>query len=218
MRRFADVLVDLDGTVTDPFEGIAASICYALKSMGVEPPSEDELRSAIGPPLRQSFGRFLATNDATRTDEAVKLYRERYAVTGLFENRVYPGLFEMLANLNAAGLRLFVATSKPTVFARRIIDHFSLAGFFASVYGAELDGRFDDKRDLLRHILDAESLGVSHTVVVGDRSHDVVAARAHGLCAVGVTWGYGSRKELQEAGADVICDNPSEVVSFLTKL
>lgn len=217
MRRFANVLLDLDGTLTDPFEGIAASICYATKFLGLESPTEDGLKQAIGPPLRQSFVKFLATADAVRIDEALRLYRERYSAVGLLENHVYPGVPEMLEDLKASGICMFVATSKPFPFARRIVDHFGLAKYFGGVYGAELDGRFDSKRDLLRFVLDSEGLDPRSTAMVGDRSHDMLAAKAHNLCAVGVTWGYGSREELQQSGADVMCSGPGEVVRFLAE-
>lgn len=215
MPRFDSVLFDLDGTLTDPFEGIAASICHAMKRLGHEPPSEDELKSAIGPPLRQSLGRFLHTDDTTRMAEALNLYRERYSITGLFENRVYPGVLEMLGSLNASGFRLFVATSKPASFARRIIDRFEMAQYFQGVYGAELNGALENKRDLLRFLLDSERLDASSAVMVGDRSQDMAGAKANSLCTVGVLWGYGSREELRESGADAIFGSPSEVVRFV---
>ena len=215
MPRFDNVLFDLDGTLTDPFEGIAASICHAMKSLGHEPPSESELKSAIGPPLRQSFGKFLHTDDTDRMAEALRLYRERYSVTGLFENRVYPGVLEMLESLKLAGMRLFVATSKPSPFARRIVDRFDMASYFQGVHGAELNGALESKNDLLRFLLDTEGLEARRTVMVGDRSHDMVGAKANKVCGVGVMWGYGSREELLDSAADVICDSPTEVVGFL---
>ena len=130
MSRFINVLLDLDGTLTDPFEGIAGCIQHAMNCMGLAPLPEDELKGVIGPPLRQGFSKFLATQDTSRIENAMRFYRERYSVTGLFENRVYPGVPEMLAKLNAAGCRLFVATSKPSAFARRIIQHFDLERYF----------------------------------------------------------------------------------------
>jgi phosphoglycolate phosphatase len=184
--------------------------------MGLEPPPEDDLRGAIGPPLRQTFGRLLATDDASRIEEAMRLYRERFSVAGLFENRVYPGLPDMLANLGKAGCRLFVATSKPSVYAQQIVHHFDLAKYFVGVYGSELDGARENKGDLLRFLLEEECLGTNSTAMVGDRGHDMLAAKAHSLCAVGVTWGYGSPNELNDAGADVVCNHPTEVGSFLT--
>ena len=218
MPRFTNVLMDLDGTLTDPFEGIAASIRYAMNSLDLASPCEDDLRRAIGPPLRQTFGNLLATKEVNRIEEALRLYRERYSVTGLLENYVYPGVSEMLANLNTAGCRLFVATSKPSVYAQKIVDHFELTKYFVAVYGSDFDGRLENKADLIRYLLDSEHLDARDTVMVGDRGHDIIGAKAHGLCAIGVTWGYGSRKELEDARADVICSSPTEVFRFLTVL
>ena len=217
MSRFANVLLDLDGTLTDPFDGIAASIRHAMKCMGLGPPPKEALKGAIGPPLRQAFSKFLATQDASRIENAMRFYRERYSVTGLFENRVYPDVPEMLANLNKAGCRLFVATSKPSVYARPIVQHFDLAQYFVNICGSELDGRLENKVALLRFVLDTEGLDQRKTAMVGDRAQDILAAKAHNLCAVGVTWGYGSRNELQDAGADLMCNSPRNVVSFLTE-
>lgn len=208
--------MDLDGTLTDPSEGIAASLRYALGKMGMDPPSEEVLRHAVGPPLRETFTQMLGTTDPKRIDQAVRLYRERYSVAGLLENRVYPGLPEMLARLNAAGCRLFVATAKPSIYAKRIVDHFGLAEHFVETYGSELDGSLEDKSELIRFILDREGLDPRHTAMVGDRSHDVVAAKANSVYAVGVCWGYGSHEELQAAGADLICSSQKEVLRFLT--
>jgi len=215
VSRFANVLLDLDGTLTDPFEGIAASIRHAMKCMGLGSPSENDLKGAIGPPLRKGFSKFLATQDASRIENAMRFYRERYSVSGLFENRVYPGVPQMLTQLNAAGCRLFVATSKPAVFAQRVIQHFDMEQYFVRVYGSELDGRLDNKVALLALVLDREALDPRKTAMVGDRAQDALAAKAHNLCAVGITWGYGSQNELQEAGADVLCNTPSEVVRSL---
>ena len=215
MSRFANVLLDLDGTLTDPFEGIAASIRHAMKCMGLGSPSENDLKGALGPPLRKGFSKFLATQDTSRIEKAMRFYRERYSVSGLFENRVYPGVPQMLTQLNAAGCRLFVATSKPAVFAQRVIQHFDMEQYFVRVYGSELDGRLDNKVALLALVLDREALDPRKTAMVGDRAQDALAAKAHNLCAVGITWGYGSQNELQEAGADVLCNTPSEVVRSL---
>ncbi len=215
MSRFANVLLDLDGTLTDPFDGVAASIRHAMKCMGLGPAPEEKLKGAIGPPLRQTFSKLLATQDASRIETAMRLYREQYSVTGLFENHVYPDVPEMLAKLNTAGCRLFVATSKPAIYADQIVQYFDLTRYFVSIYGSELDGRLENKTALLRFVLDREDLDERNTAMVGDRAQDILAAKAHNLRAVGVTWGHGSRNELQDAGADVICHSPSDVVSFL---
>jgi phosphoglycolate phosphatase len=215
--RFKNVLLDLDGTVTDPFDGIAGCIRHAIRGLGLVPPADEDLRSAVGPPLRQSFARILGNYDAGRIDEAMRLYRERFSLSGLYENRVYAGVPEMLAKLEGAGCALFIATTKPRIFAQRIIDHFALTKYFAGIYGSELDGAYENKSDLLRFLLDTECLDASVTAMVGDRSHDMIPAKEHGLYAVGAAWGYGAKQELKEAGADVICNNPAEVVRYLTK-
>jgi phosphoglycolate phosphatase len=160
----------------------------------------------------------LATDDAPRIEEALRIYRKRYGVIGLLENRVYAGLPGMLADLKVAGCQLFIATSKPSLYAQKIIRHFGLTEYFAAVYGSELNGSRENKGDLLRFLLDSECLDSRRSAMVGDRSHDMLAAKIHGLCAAGVTWGYGSRQELKDAGADAICASPGEVVRFLTQV
>ena len=144
----------------------------------------------------------------------MSLYREPFSVTGLFENDVYAGVPEMLAALRAMRHTLYIATSKPRVYAERIVEHFSLAPYFAGVYGSELDGRFDNKGELLAHLVRHEALSPATTVMVGDRSHDIVAAKQNGLRSIGVTYGYGSYDELVQAGADRICHSPADIVAY----
>jgi phosphoglycolate phosphatase len=180
--------------------GITRSVVHALGALGRPAPSEAVLRHSIGPPLRETFAEMLETTDAALVERAVVLYRERYSTVGLFENEVYPGVSEALARFRSAGHRMWVVTSKPHVFARRILEHFDLLHFFAGVYGCELDGAFSDKGDLIAHALATEALVASDTWMIGDRMHDVRGAKRNGLTAVGVLWGYGSEEELREAG------------------
>jgi len=212
------ILFDLDGTLTDPFEGITRSIRHALVALGVEAPTQPELRWCIGPPLRVSFPKLLGTDDVTRVEAAVTAYRERYGTVGLFENVRYEGVPEMLRALRDEGRRLFVATSKPRVVAERIVAHFELASHFERVYGAELDGRFDHKDALLAHLLDTEQLAPEGVLMVGDREHDVRGAGANGVRALGVTYGYGSLAELTQAGAVATVDRPADVVAAVRAL
>jgi phosphoglycolate phosphatase len=209
------ILFDLDGTLTDPREGITRCIAHALEGMGREAPPLHELHFAIGPPLRASFARLLGDAERAGVERAVALYRERFADVGLFENAPYEGIAETLAALRASGARLFVATSKPLVYAERIVRHFGLDPHFEAVHGCELDGTREDKRDLLAHLLPHHGLAAARTVMVGDRGADMVAARHHGLRAVGALWGYGSREELVEAGAHVLCEGPRELRTTL---
>ncbi|HVT11683.1 MAG TPA: HAD family hydrolase [Fimbriimonadaceae bacterium] len=210
------VLFDLDGTLTDPAEGILGSVAYALRKMGVQPPAHEEMRWVIGPPLQGSLAKLLRTEDDARSAECLAFYRERFGEVGLFENELYEGVPEMLGELRRHGRRLFVATSKPTVFTNRILDHFEIAGFFDGAYGSELDGRRADKGELLRYIVGQEGLDAEGTVMVGDRRHDVEGARANGLPCIGVLYGYGSEAELREAGAHALADSPASVVKHLS--
>jgi phosphoglycolate phosphatase len=203
------VLFDLDGTLTDPREGITRCIAHALARMGVEPPPLDALTFAIGPPLRDSLATLLGTRERAAVERALALYRERFADVGLFENAPYDGIAEALAAIRATGARLFVATSKPLVYAERIVRHFGLDPHFVAVHGCELDGTREDKRDLLAHLLPHHGVESSEAIMIGDRGVDMRAARHHGVHALGVLWGYGSAEELQAAGAHALCDRPA---------
>jgi phosphoglycolate phosphatase len=209
---------DLDGTLTDPRPGFVRSIRHALDRLGRSCPTEDVLASFIGPPLRGTFAAVLETRDGALIEAAMALYRERYVEVGLYENGVYAGVREMLAAAHGQAAALFVATAKPRVYAERIVEHFGLQGYFAGVYGAELGGRFDAKADLLAHLLATERLRADEAVMVGDRALDVVAARANGMRAVGILWGYGSEAELDGAGADAVCPAPADLPRCLRAL
>jgi phosphoglycolate phosphatase len=202
-------LFDLDGTLTDPVIGITRSVQYALEKLGRPVPEADALRWMIGPPLLASFAKILGDERAAL--DALRFYRERFSDVGLFENEVYAGIPALLTRLTAGGVRLFVATSKPHVFARRILAHFDLLRFFAAVHGSELDNRNADKRDLLAHVLATEGIDPTTAVMIGDREHDALGARANGIAAIGVTWGYGSREELLAAGVTCLVDSPDEL-------
>ena len=212
MSQYSSVFFDLDGTLTDPREGITRCIQHALEQLGGPSCSQDELTFCIGPPLRESFGLLLQTDDADLIEQALGLYRDRFSTVGLFENTVYPGVREMLEQLQRQ--TVFLATSKPRVYAERILSHFELSGYFEGIYGSELNGRFENKTDLLRHVLTSERLAASSTLMVGDREHDIIGARQNACGAMGVTYGYGSEDELRSAGADHICHSPQEVATF----
>ena len=209
------ILFDLDGTLTDPREGITRSIAYALGRMGVEPPPLADLTFAIGPPLRASLARLIGSESSEAVERTLGFYRERFADVGLFENAVYEGVAETLAALCASGATLFVATSKPRVYAERIIRHFALDAHFVAVHGCELDGTREDKRELLAHLLPHHGLDGTRATMIGDRGADMVAARHHGLRAVGALWGFGSREELEAAGAHACCAGPRELPQVL---
>jgi phosphoglycolate phosphatase len=209
------IFFDLDGTLTDPKPGITRSIQYALQKLDHPTlPTEDELTWCIGPPLRASFVRLLGAE--TSADLAVSYYRERFSDIGLYENGVYDGIGEVLTALRAAGHRLFVATSKPHVFAERIIDHFGLRGHFERVFGSELDGTRVDKSRLLEYALKEASVDPARTLMIGDCSHDMIGAKNNGMKGIGVLYGYGSRDELLQAGAHHVCQTPGAILGCIS--
>ncbi|MEO8385240.1 MAG: HAD hydrolase-like protein [Betaproteobacteria bacterium] len=211
-----NVLLDLDGTLTDPALGITNCIAHALFGLGVAVPPLQELHFAIGPSLRESFATMLATSDTPLVERAMTLYRERFAVTGLFENTLYDGVPEMLAALKAQDHRLILATAKPHVYARRILGHFDILTPFDAIYGSELDGTRQHKGDLLAYLIAREKIDPNTTVMVGDRHHDIDAAHANGCLAIGVTYGYGSAEEL--AHANLLCASPLGIVDAVAKV
>lgn len=209
------LLFDLDGTLTNPETGITRCLAHALERMGREPPPLTELRRFIGPPLWTTFAELLETEDRSVQDQAVAHYRERFGDVGLFENEPYAGIDEALSRLRAAGRRLFVVTSKPTVYAARIVERFGLDAHFENVYGSELSGVNTDKRDLVAHVLAREELSASRTCMIGDRGHDVRGGRVNGTRTMGVLWGFGSEQELRDAGADALAASLDGLVAAL---
>jgi phosphoglycolate phosphatase len=212
------ILFDLDGTLTDPKLGIVNSIQYALEKLDLIPPPIDELLWCIGPPLIDSFARLLNTTDRAKIDLEIDYYRERYATLGIFENLLYPQISEVLTQIRAAGYRTYVATSKPQIYAQKIVEHFELAALFDRVYGSELDGKYSIKGELIAHILTLENLAPDRTVMVGDRSYDTIGAKQNGIYSIGVTYGYGSELELRSCGTDAIIDRPEQIFSILQDL
>jgi phosphoglycolate phosphatase len=211
MNHALTLFFDLDGTLSDPSEGITGSIQHALKCLGRPYPGKSELKQYIGPPLRWTFPRLLGNEDESLIETALFYYRERYANVGLFENEVYPGALELLQKLHDRGHGMYVVTSKPKVYSDRIIRHFGLDRYFIEVYGPELDGRFDEKVELIEFILHERSLDPKRTIMIGDRARDVESGRAHGTHTIGVTYGFGSLEEIAAARPDRICHSPSDI-------
>ncbi len=203
------IFFDLDGTLTDPKEGITRCIQYALERLDAPVPETDDLLWCIGPPLQDSFARLLG--DEARAQEGVALYRERFTDTGLYENDLYAGIPETLQALHEAGNRLFVATSKPHVYASRIVDHFEIDGHFERIFGSELDGTRVDKSDLLAYALAETGAAADECAMIGDREHDMIGAVKNGMFPIGVLYGYGTQEELQAAGAQRLAEAPDEI-------
>lgn len=209
------ILFDLDGTLTDPMVGITKSVQHALKSYGIEEPRLEALTPFIGPPLKDSFMKYYGFLEG-QASQAIERYREYFAVTGIFENQVYEGIPQMLAALREAGKVLLVATSKPEMYAIQILEHFHLKEYFSFVGGASMDEARVKKEDVIAYVLEAaEITNPGEAVMVGDREHDVVGAKKNGIGCVGVLFGYGSRQELEEAGASQIAGTVEELGRIL---
>jgi len=209
----AHIYFDLDGTLTDPYEGITRCILYALDSLGVPHPDEEYLHSCIGPPLYDTFPELVGKD---RTLEAIDLYRERFVDVGWRENEPYEGIIDALRTIHEAGHTLFVATSKPHVHAKKIVDHFGMGQFIDEVYGCELDGTRSNKDELLEYAIARNATAVNRTMV-GDRKHDLIGAIANAMRPIGVSYGYGSVEELRLAGAAEIAGAPLDLPAIILK-
>lgn len=215
MQHYDIILFDLDGTLTDPGLGITNAVAHALHRFGIPVPPRTELYKFIGPPLVDSFMEYYGMTKE-QADTAVVYYREHYRDTGLFENVVYDGIDAMLARLTAAGKTPVLATSKPEVFARRILEHFDLDRYFRFVAGATLDGSLSTKGDVIAHALNlCQPEDLRRVVMVGDRKHDILGAKENGLDSIGVLYGYGDRPELEQAGATYIAPTVAELEALL---
>ncbi len=211
--KYTAVFFDLDGTLTESGTGIIRSFRYAFEKMEMELDPEADLSVVIGPPLAGSFIRFGVP--AERADEAVRKYRERYMTVGKYENEPYPGIRELLAKLKEAGLKLYVATSKPELLAVDILEHFDLAKYFDEIAGASMDGKRGTKEQVIRWLIEKADLKET-AVMVGDTEFDITGAKQTGLDGIGVTWGYGTKESMKEAGADGLADTMDELYTLIT--
>ena len=209
------ILFDLDGTITDPKVGITKSVAFALKSFGINITNLDDLCKFIGPPLKDSFCEYYGFNESD-TDIAITKYREYFSEKGIFENIEYSGIKEMLRELSEQGKTLIIATSKPTVFAVKTLEHFDLIKYFKFVAGSELDGSRSKKSEVITYALSQNNItDFSSIIMVGDREHDIIGAKEVGIKSIGVLYGYGDIKELEKAKADYIVANVKELQSYL---
>jgi len=215
--KYNTILFDLDGTLTNPAEGITTSVAYALDHFGNSYESKKALELFIGPPLREQFMEYCGV-DIDKGEEYVKKYREYYSVKGIYQNEVYDGIEEMLKKLKNDGKRIVLATSKPEKFAKIILDHFNLSQYFDFVAGALMDNTRTNKADVIEFAVNSLKLTDKDSIImVGDRLHDVEGAAKHSIKTVGVTFGFGSREELENAGAYRIADSAQELYDILSE-
>ena len=212
---FDTVLFDLDGTLTDPGEGITKSVEYALKKFDIITQDRCELYKFIGPPLKDSFMKYYGFSEE-KAEQAIAYYREYFRDIGIFENEVYEGVEDMLRTLHNNGKRLVLATSKPEEFAIRILEHFGLKKYFAVAAGASMDSSRSKKGDVIAYAISlCEDFNKDTAVMIGDREHDIIGAKENGLKSIGVLYGYGDENELKTAGADYIVSSPTDILNLI---
>lgn len=210
------LLFDLDGTITDPKEGITKCVQYALSKFDIEEEC-DNLLSFIGPPLTDSFMDFYGF-DKQKAELAIKYYRERYAKIGLFENSAIDGIHEVLEKLKNSGYTLAVATSKPTCFAISICEKYDFSKYFDIIMGSELDGTRTKKSEIIYEVLKQLNAKPEEVVMIGDRKYDIIGAKEVGTASIGVRFGYAEDGELEKAGADFIVGTPNELLSCILEM
>ncbi len=213
--NFTHFFWDLDGTLTRSAQGIINSVRYALESFGIKEADDEKLKLFIGPPLPESFKTFYGFNEE-QIEQGMKKYREFYSEKGIFENSVYEGIAETLKTLKENGKKLYVATSKPEVFMKRILEHYNLAQFFDFAVGADLAESRSEKHKVISFLIEHEKLEEvqksGKILMIGDRKHDILGAHKNGIKVCAVLWGYGSKEEFKEYGADYIIEKPSELI------
>lgn len=218
MRKYEVLLFDLDGTLTESGPGIVNAVEYTLQKYGIEEPDKEKHKRFIGPPLKVSFMKYYGFTEEN-VAEAIAVFRSYYHEKGIYENSAYPGVQQMLADLSEMGYRLAVATSKARPMAEIVIPRFGLADHLEGIYAAEMDGRYNKKSEVIAHAM--EEMGVtdrSKVLMIGDREHDIIGAKACGIDSMGVLYGYGSREELEAAGADYIVDTVEDVTEALRSM
>ena len=216
-QNYQYFFMDLDGTITDPKEGITKSVAYALNYYGIQVENLDTLEKFIGPPLSTSFQEFYGF-DKEKSLEAVEKYREYFKDTGIFENKLYPGMEHLLKTITEQGGKIVLATSKPEVFAKRILDYFHISEYFIFAAGSSLDTSRNKKGDVIRYALESLDISPDEAVMIGDRKHDVIGAKENNMACVGVLFGYGDREELESVGADVIVETVEELEEKMAEL
>ena len=216
-KRYDTILFDLDGTLTDPQEGITKSVQYALRKMGIEVEDRTKLLPFIGPPLMYSFQHFYGlTKEEAR--EAIGYYREYFERDGMYDNRAFDGMADILAMLKAKGKTLLVATSKPTIFADPIVRHYGMGEYFKEIIGASTDGTRTEKGQVIAEALRYTDSPREAILMIGDREHDVIGAREHGIDVLNVGFGYGTAEECEVHRPDYYCETMEDLAEFLSRV
>lgn len=218
MSRIKNIIFDLDGTLADSLTGLKQSILFAIRAQGHDISEEVDIKSLIGPPMNEIFKVLLQPYGDDRINEAIALYRENYQQYGLLKTQLFSGIFSCLSELQQQGFALYIATSKRQRFAETILTNTGIAHFFTAVQGSSENGQLDDKSLLVAHLLQHQNMIAAESVFVGDRADDVIAAKANQLAIAGVQWGYAEPGELAQAGIDIDCHEPHEIVTWVNQL
>ena len=213
----SNIFFDLDGTLADPRESILRSFQFALERLGRPRIADSRILEFIGPPLRLSFEKILSTADKTVIEKAVSLFRKRFSRKGIAEYDIYPGIAELLSDLYRKSYNLRVVTAKPKIYADKIVQQLGLDQWIGDVFGPALDGRFDDKSELVAHIIHNLDIMPNEIAMVGDRREDIMAGKSNGIFTIAVTYGFGSQKEIEDSAPDYICHHPSEIQATLAQ-
>jgi len=211
--NYRNVLFDLDGTLTDPFLGITNSWKHALQKLKIEI-DPNILRTFIGPPLEKTFMEYF-NFDKENTEIGKKYYREYFSEIGIYENKLYEGIENLLKELNERDKTCILATSKPIIFAEKIIKYFNIDKYFKYTVGGNLEGTFNEKEDIIKFIIEKYNLDKLETIMIGDRKYDIIGAKMNGIKSIGVTYGYGSIEELQNENPEYIIDNVEKILEIV---
>ena len=213
--KIKNILFDLDGTIIEPEEGIVNSVSYALNKIGIKENTIGTLKKFIGPPLIDSFQAYYNL-DIQKANKAVNYYREYFSKKGIKENSLYEGIDILLKELHLKKIKLFIATSKPTIFAKRILKDYKIDNLFQQIVGSNLDNTRKDKSEIINYVINENQLSINETVMIGDRCFDIIGANKNGIKSVGVTYGHGNEKELKDAKADYIVNTIKELNQILS--
>jgi phosphoglycolate phosphatase len=212
--KYVNVLFDLDGTLTDPYLGMSNSIKYALNKFNIIEEDADKLKLFIGPPLEKSFPEHYNFSD-NDIKTAIKYYREYFSEKGIYENKLYAGIVDVLKELNIRNKNCVMATSKPQIFAEKIARYFDIHTYFKYIKGSSLDGTLSEKGDIIKCILENYKFNKSETIMIGDRKYDIIGANKNGIDAIGVLYGYGTREELEKENPKYLCNEVVEILRII---
>jgi phosphoglycolate phosphatase len=213
--KYSGILFDLDGTLTDPYPGIRNSIKYSLRKLDIFEENDNKLKLFVGPPLEKSFIKYYCFDKDT-AQKAVEYYREYFSEKGMYENMLYDGIENVLRELNSKNAECMVATSKPCVFAEKILEYFHINIYFKHIVGSSLDGTFIEKEDIIKHIIEKYKLDKQKTIMIGDRKYDIIGANKNGIDSIAVLYGYGSREELENESPKYLCGSVVGLLNILT--